>query len=389
MARIVVVGGGFAGYSALKTFREKRLTDSHEIVLIDPSPRFVYLPSLPYLLSGKKSIDDISEPFSTIARRLGFNYVRGAVYRVVTADKKVHLEDGSTIAYDYLLITAGARPEFYNIPGADKTYAAWRLGHYIKLAEALREANSAAVIGGGLTGVEVAGELAEKLGPGNITIIEKMERLVPFLNNRRASEKARLFLEEKGLNVVTGKGVTMVEGGKKVVLEGGERLEADLVVWTVGIRAVRIEFDKEPERAGRGWLKVDGQMRVIGLRDVYAAGDITAYKYNNGFSSKMAEEAILQGRVAALNIASKILGKGGGTEHKPIFTTERPKTLFSLGFNRGLLVWNRIVHFGRFPYTAKMTIEHIVMSDVKGRPLGSLLARLEVATIKLLNRVLG
>ncbi len=390
MAEIVIIGGGFAGYSALKTLHKLGVTDKHNVLLVDPSPKFVYLPSLPYLLTRKKREEEISEPFSRIAERLGAQYLKDAVASVDAEKHVIALGEGEEIGYDKLIVTAGAKPEYYGIKGAESALPAWRLGHYYRILEKIEEgAGSAIVVGGGLTGIEVAGELLEILGPGNVTLVEKMNLLLPALRHEKASRLAREFLEEKGVRIILGRGVAEVEKGRRVILEDGETLEADLVVWTVGIRAMEIPFTPPPQRSRRGWLLVDEFMRVRGLRDVYAAGDIASVKVDDAYACKMAEEAILQGRVAARNVAAEISGEKPVAVHRPIFRSDRARTLFSMGFNRGVMVWDKIVHRGRLPFTAKMLIEKVVMSDIKGRPLGGVLSELEILFIKTLDKVLG
>ncbi len=390
MARIVVVGGGFAGYSALKTLHKRGVTERHEVVLVDPSTHFVYLPSLPYLLTRKKSIDDITASLGDIARRLGATHVRDAVTHVDAESRRLHLESGEALSYDKLIICAGAQPEYYGVPGAETALPAWRLPHYLRIMDRLeRGAGRIIVVGGGLTGVEVAGELLERLGPGNVTIIERMDHLLPFLNSRKASEIAWKFLHGKGLEIVLGAGVSSVEDGRGVVLDDGRRLEGDAVIWTVGIRASSISIEPEPQRKGRGWLEVDDYLRVQGVKDIYAAGDASLFSVDGAYACKMAEEALLQGRTAAVNVALEIAGAKPAERHTPLFRTDRSRTLLSIGFNKGIAVWDSIVFSGGLPYTAKMLIESAVMRDVKGRMLGDLLTGMEVAFIKTLNLLTG
>ncbi len=388
MARIVVVGGGFAGYSAIKTLYKHRIPEKHEVILIDPSPHFVYLPSLPYLITGKKTVEDLTVSFKDITGRLSVEYIRGAAKSIDAESKEVLLEGGETISYDKLILCAGAQPEYYGVPGAETAIPAWRLSHYLRILERLKQgARKIIVVGGGLTGVEVAGELLERLGPGNITLVEKMDHLLPFLHNEKVSRIAENYLRDKGLNIILGSGVAGVEDGKIVRLEDGSLLEGDAAIWTVGIRASSLEIKPEPQRKGRGWLEVDEYMRVKGVEDIYAAGDTALFSVDGAYACKMAEEAILQGKTAAHNVALELNGLKPQKRHQPIFRSDKSRTLLSMGFDNGIAVWDRIVFSGRLPYTAKMLIETVVMRDIRGKPLGGTLSSLEVLFIKTLNKI--
>jgi NADH dehydrogenase len=388
MARVVVLGGGFGGFYALKTLSSE-LKGEHELILVDRSERFVYLPSLPYLISRKKSVEDLTERYESIAKRYGARFVRGEAARVDLDARRIELRDGRVLDYDFLIIAAGATTEYYGIPGAEKAYPAWRLEDYGRMIEELRklgEPKNVCVVGGGLTGLEVAGELLEVLGPGRVTIVEKMQMLMPTLNNQRAAEIAERFLESKGARIVKGNGVARVNENE-LHLERGDRISCDMVIWAVGVRASPVEIQGRVERVGRGgWLRVKQNLQLTSYENVYAIGDINHFAVDSDCAMKMAEEAILQGKTAARNIAMQLRGGEPFLVHRPIFLNSRPKSLISLGFDRAILVWERRVSFGRTPYLTKMLIEAAVMRDVKGKVAGGLLTSLESSVLKTISR---
>jgi NADH dehydrogenase len=388
MARVVVLGGGFGGFYALKTLSSE-LRGEHELILVDRSERFVYLPSLPYLISRKKSVEDLTERYESIAKRYGARFVKGEAARVDLDARRIELRDGRVLDYDFLIIAAGATTEYYGIPGAEKACPAWRLEDYGRMIEELRklgEPKNVCVVGGGLTGLEVAGELLEVLGPGRVTIVEKMQMLMPTLNNQRAAEIAERFLESKGARIVKGNGVARVDENE-LHLERGDRISCDMVIWAVGVRASPVEIQGRVERVGRGgWLRVKQNLQLTSYENVYAIGDINHFAVDSDCAMKMAEEAILQGKTAARNIAMQLRGEKPFLVHRPIFLNSRPKSLVSLGFDRAILVWERRVSFGRTPYLTKMFIEAAVMRDVKGKVAGGLLTSLESSVLKTISR---
>jgi len=388
MMRIVVLGGGFGGFYALKTLSSE-LRGEHDVILVDRSDRFVYLPSLPYLISRKKSVKDLTESYESIAKRYGAKFVRGEAARVDLDARKVELRDGRELEYDYLIIAAGATTEYYGIPGAEKACPAWRLEDYNRMLEELMklgEPKNVCVVGGGLTGLEVAGELLEVLGPGKVVVVEKMQMLIPTLSNRRAAEIAEKFLASKGAKIIKGNGVVRVDENE-LHLERGDKISCDMIVWTVGVRAAPIEIQGRVEQVGRGkWLRVRPNLQLANYENAYAIGDINHFAIDSDCAMKMAEEAILQGKLAAKNIALQLRGEKPSLVHKPIFLVSKPKSLISLGFDRAILVWEGRVSFGRTPYLTKMFIEAAVMRDIKGKVAGSLLTSLESSVLKTISR---
>uniref|UniRef100_A0A7C1T6S7 FAD/NAD(P)-binding domain-containing protein n=1 Tax=Thermofilum pendens TaxID=2269 RepID=A0A7C1T6S7_THEPE len=388
MARVIVLGGGFGGFYALKTLSSE-LGGEHEVILVDRNERFVYLPSLPYLISRKKGVEDLTERYVFIARRYGARFVKGEVARVDPDARRVELSDGRELEYDYLIIAAGATTEYYDIPGADKACPAWRLEDYSRMLEELRrlgEPRNVCIVGGGLTGLEVAGEMLEVLGPGRVTIVEKMRMLIPTLNNPRAAEVAERFLKAKGARIVKGDGVVRVNENE-LHLESGEKISCDMIVWAVGVRASPIEIQGRVEQVGRGrWLRVKPNLQLTNYENVYAIGDINHFAVDSDCAMKMAEEAILQGKLAARNIALQLKREKPLLAHKPIFLSSKPKSLISLGFDRAILVWEKRVAFGRTPYLTKMFIEAAVMRDIKGKVAGGLLTSLESSVLKTISR---
>lgn len=385
--KIVVVGGGFGGFYAIKTLKQSEESNSFEVTLIDKNDRFVYLPSLPYLLSGKKTIEDITEPFERISRRLGITFIKGEVEGVSLKNKQVLIKGDGAVEFDYLILSAGAQIEYYGIPGAEKTVPSWRLEDYLELKKLVERnpGEPVCIAGGGLTGVEVAGELAEKLGSNKVILVEKMPHLLPTLNNPKASEVVENFLRASGVKVIKGDGVRQVNDGK-LILESGSSLDCAVIVWALGIRANNINFDTPVEVKGRGWLVVNSKLQLKGFKDVYAVGDINHFDYGGDSAMKMAEEAILQGKTAAKNILRQLNGKDPVYEHKPIFLASKPKTLCSVGFNKAIMVWENKILFGRTPYISKMFIESIVMRDVKGKIGGGVATTLESKILRALSR---
>jgi len=238
-----------------------------------------------------------------------------------------------------------------------------------------------------LTGVEIAGELVEVLGGENVVIIEKMPFLMPTLNKPKASEVIEKFMAQKGFKIVKGNGV--VEASRNhLKLEDSTVLNCDLVIWSVGVKAPTIFFDLPVKTVKRGWIVVKPNLQLQDYPNVYAVGDINHFALDSDCTIKMAEEAILQGKTAAKNIALQLEGKNPIHTHKPIFLSSKPKSLVSVGFNTALMIWENKLLFGKMPYVSKMFIENIVR-DIKSKIGGGTAAKLESILLRILSRILS
>jgi len=389
MKRIVIVGGGFAGVAAVRAAHGLGLTGKHEVLLVDKKGVFEYLPSLPYLLSGKKSAKDVSEPLGPFAERHGVVLAKDEVVEVDPTSNTLRLAREGSLDYDYLVLALGGDVEYFGIKGHEYALPAYRLDDYLRIKRALsvirENGEKVVVVGGGLTGVEVAGEIAEALGYGRVVLIEKLNELLPLLRNPKASSMVKELLEKIGVNVITGIGVEEIRRDG-VVLENGDYIGAGVVIWSAGIRAARIGFRGELPTKGRGWVLVDRTLRVRGYDNVYAPGDINCFEEDGVYAMKMAEEAMLQAEVSVVNIARSMEGRKL-VEHKAIFTTACPKTLASAG-NVGVMVWGEKVTVGKFPLTVKFVLEKIMMSTVRGTPGAGAFLKAESFMLKTLNKVL-
>jgi NADH dehydrogenase FAD-containing subunit len=349
---------------------------------------FAYLPSLPYLLSKKKTVEDLTEPFEKITKRLGAKFIQGEFAGVSIRESTVVLGNGDRVPYDYLIIAVGATTEYYNIPGAEQTLPSWRLEDYLRIQEELKKHGDkcrACIAGGGLTGVEVAGELAEVLGGENVTIVEKMPYLMPTLNRPRASEIIEKFLSQKGVRIIKGNGVVEASSSH-LKLEDSTTLDCDLVIWSLGVKAPSIAFDQPVKTVKRGWIAVKPNLQLQDYTNIYAVGDINHFALDSDYAMKMAEEAILQGKTAAKNIAQQLEGKDPTYTHQPIFLASKPKSLVSVGYNTALMVWENRLLFGKMPYISKMLIETVVMRDIKGKIGGGTATKLESTLLRTISR---
>lgn len=348
VARIVVVGSGFAGVEAVRKLHKLGLCDGNECVWVTANSKLVFLPLLPALVSRRYRPEDVEWSVRGYAGRLGVELVAKRVAAMEPG--RMRLEDGEVLEFDYAVVAAGARPAFYGVPGAEElsvtvygTGEAWRLGEMIEQGRV----GSMVVVGAGFVGVEVAAEalwLARRLGRElRVTLVDMLEEPLQLLGNKKASKLTREVLEELGARFEMGRPVTRVyEGG--VELKDGTRVEGDVVVWSAGLRGPGIEAPKEALARG-GFLQVDEYLRVQGLGGrVYAAGDAMAFRRGDCISLKMAREALRSASRAVENIAARLRGRSE-QPYKPLITSCRPMAGVGLGPDRGVLILGKKLAF--------------------------------------------
>ncbi|MCD6387368.1 MAG: FAD-dependent oxidoreductase, partial [Methanophagales archaeon] len=190
--RAVILGCGFAGLSVASALSAK--SRGVEILMIDRRERFEYLPSLPEILSGKVSADEITGSLREFATKIGAEFLQREVKSVDFKAKEVVARSSNSseerIPYDFLVVAVGAELAFFGIQGAEEhALSVYSLNATLKTRKRLEEAVQkegvkCVVVGAGLTGVEVAGELVDFFsGRGceasRVLLVEMAQRILP------------------------------------------------------------------------------------------------------------------------------------------------------------------------------------------------------------------
>ena len=327
--RIVIVGGGFGG---LKLANELRKTGM-QVVLVDKNNFHQFPPLIYQVASSGIEPSSISFPFRKIFRKRKNFYFRMAEARSIFPNRKILQTSIGKIEYDYLVLAAGTTTNFFGNKHLEEEAMPMKtLPEAMGLRNALlsnlersitcateqerNELQNIVIVGGGATGVEIAGVLSEMkryVLPAdypdmdssqlNIFLIEAAGRLLGGMSPE-SSAAAEQFLRNMGVKVCLHKKVTDYRD-HKVIFEDGMEIPTCTFIWVSGVRAVSIG-NIPSECIGRGGrLKVDAYNRVEGLPDVFAIGDqciMTADKdYPNGHP-QLAQVAIQQGRLLAANL---------------------------------------------------------------------------------------
>jgi NADH dehydrogenase len=337
--RVVIVGGGFAGFHAARELA-RRLRNTADIVLINPTDYFLYLPLLPMVAAGILDPRLVSVPLATGCP--GVRMILGAVDRIDPDRRQVQLLDPEggrrSLTYDRLLLTVGSVNKLLPVPGvaehahgfrniAEALYLRDHLVRQIELADATDDpAEQAArctfvVVGAGYTGTTVVAHsqlFTEQLARRHAglrgrrprwLLLDVVPRVLPELD-RRLSAAAHQTLTRRGVEVRTGTSVREATD-EGVVLSDGRFVPTRTLVWCAGVRP-----DPLVEGLGlpavKGRLVVDEYLTVPGHPEIFACGDAAAVPdvtRPGSLTAMTAQHAVRQGRSAAHNIAAS-LGRG-------------------------------------------------------------------------------
>jgi NADH:quinone reductase (non-electrogenic) len=294
--RVVIVGAGFGGLSAAKALA----TAPFDVTIIDRHNYHLFQPLLYQVATAALSPAEIASPIRGILRHQKNATVVLAKVSGVDVVRSEVLAEGRRIPFDDLIIATGAEHAYFghdwasHAPGLktidDATYLRRRTLLAFERAEAetdpdeRRRLLNFVVVGGGPTGVEMAGAIAElakralasdfrSIDPrlARVILIEAAPRLLtPF--DPALSEKAKRSLEQLGVEVRLGAGVTDCDGGK--VLIGDERIETRTIMWAAGVKASPAAEWLAAESDGAGRIKVNSDLTVPGQPNIFAIGDV-------------------------------------------------------------------------------------------------------------------
>ncbi|QHS57945.1 NAD(P)/FAD-dependent oxidoreductase [Mucilaginibacter sp. 14171R-50] len=334
--KIVVIGGGFAGVNFAQDVAKNK---SYQVTLVDKN-NYNYFPPLLYQVSTSfLEPSSISYPFRKLFRKDNIRFRMGEPVKVDPDTKTVYLKDGE-LTYDYLVFAAGAKTNFFgNQNIAQNAIPMKTIDDGLRMRNALLQTLERATItkdaaerkrlltivvaGGGPTGVEVSGMLAEMRKyifakdypelinqPGGIYIVDGGTALLGAMSEK-THQDAYKVLTRLGVRVKLNLHVNDYLDGK-ITLSNGEVIEAGTLIWAAGITANT--FDGIPANSlGVGKRMItDEYNQVTGLRDVYAIGDASIQTTDEAYPKghpQIAQVAIQQGRTLAANFIAIAKGK--------------------------------------------------------------------------------
>lgn len=336
--KIVILGAGFGGIYTYLHLRKNLKPSEVEITIVNRTNHFLFTPMLHEVATGGLGHHQIVESLREIIYNTDTELFVSEIDSVDLKKQKVYTSLGD-IDYDYLVIATGATSNFFNIPGAEEnSFALKNLYESIKLRnffidnfekaskiESSKERQkllSFAIIGGGATGVEVAGETADfiyktfckyycqNLEPQdvNIYLINRGPELLPQFNPY-LRKKALKSLKKKRVQVLLNSTVTEI-GEDHIQIKDGQKMDISNIIWTAGVKAHPPKILQETETDQWGRLKVDNYLHLKGDDNVFALGDVACSYKNNGDPLPMlAQVAVQEAKTVGENIAYSIKGK--------------------------------------------------------------------------------
>lgn len=335
--RVVIVGSGFGGLWAARTLAN---TDT-EVLLLDRNNYHTFLALLYQVGAAELYAEDIVYPIRSILwRRRNVKFIMANVVGV-DLDSQVVATTGEDISYDYLVLATGSVSNFYNIPGAEEnSFSLKTLEHGVAIRNHIiccferasheddpsfqKRLLTFTIIGGGATGVEYAGALAELIQKplrkdyptvdfNNVKIIllEGSDRLLPGMTDKGADYTAKR-LKNMGVEVRFNARVERIEPDA-VYLKDGQLIPTETAVWTAGVRGHQLAEECGLPLSRDKRVLVEPTLQVPGYPNVYVLGDL-AYivETDKGATQPLpyvAQVAIQTGKAAARNILNQIKGE--------------------------------------------------------------------------------
>lgn len=390
--RVVIVGGGLGGLR----LAEDLYGSGMQVVLIDKNNFHQFPPLIYQIASAGIDPSSISFPFRQIFRKRKDFYFRMAEARMVDTEKKILQTSIGKIDYDYLVLAAGATTNFFG----NKNIEEWAIPmktvpEAMGLRNALlsnferaltcateeerQELLNVVIVGGGATGVEIAGALAEMRryvipydypdmdsSLMHIYLIEAGDRLLAGLS-QESSQKAYEFLKSMGVDIQFGKMVTDYRD-HKVVMKDGTEIPTRTFLWVSGIRANAMPGIDE-SHMGRGFrFKVDEYNRIPGLNDVFAIGDqclqTSDAAYPNGHP-QVAQVAIQQAKNLAKNL--KLINQGADSSELTAFHYKNLGSMATIGRNKAVVEIGKFRSQGFFAWVLWLVVHLRSILGVKNK----------------------
>jgi len=389
--RVVIVGGGFGGLAAAKALRK---TDA-QVVLVDRQNHHLFQPLLYQVATSVLSPGQIASPIRGILRnQRNTTVILGEVTGVDTDRRRVFVDsidrEGVALEYDYLVLATGASHSYFGhdefarfAPGLKSLADAVSIRNQILRAFEQAEAEedpkrhrdllTFVLVGGGPTGVEMAGALAilvrstlqsefRRIDPSlaRIILVDMAPRVLgPFAESLSAAARTRL--DELGVEVRLGHGVELIDADGVIV--GGERIASKTVIWTAGVAPSPAgKWLKAPtDRAGR--VRVQPDLSVPGHPEILVVGDTASLDQDGRPLAGVAQVAMQQGRYAGTLIDRRI----GGKSARPPFRYFDKGTLAVVGRGFAVLQTGRLRLSGFLAWLvwAAVHLEFLAQSNLR------------------------
>jgi NADH dehydrogenase len=384
--RVIVVGGGFAGVACARALAKH---PDVEVTLIDKNDYHQFQPLLYQVATSMLAAGDIAYPLRRIAAEYdGFVAKRGEVTSIDPAAKTVTTDTGETYAADYIVLAAGSQPNFFKTPGAEHAFPLYSLDDAnslrTRIVQAFEEADrdpdridegavDFVIVGGGPTGVEVAGALSEMI---NTTMVHEFPALAPrarvhIVNHGDSllamfADKGHAYtarvLEKDKVDLRMGIGVTEIGPGH-VTLSDGSAIKTRCVVWGGGLMAAPVASASGLPQGRGGRIDVGPDFFVPGWAGVLAIGDIANIPEKGDKTYPQLGSVALQSGSAA---AKTILADRQGQQPKP-FSYFDKGTMAMIGRGAAIAQVKGVELHGKLAFAAWLGVHAALMTGGSNR----------------------
>jgi NADH dehydrogenase FAD-containing subunit len=336
--KLVIIGGGFAGAKIAK-----KLQDKFDVTLIDKKDYFEFTPGILRTIVYPEHANKIEVKHDEYFKKGKF--VMGCVSKI--RGNNVILKDHiKEIKFDYLVIASGSRYES-PIKDDENIIISSRSKELQKYHEKLSKSKEIIIIGGGIVGIELAGELVGKYKDKKIIIVHSKKVLISR-NNKKSQEYAKKKLQSRGVEIIFDDRVKK-KIGKKVITEKGKEILCDLAIVCTGIKPNSEFIDNKYKE--KGFVKVNEFLQFEGKKNVFVCGDVAG----------VVEEKVAQGAEKQADIViNNILSQDKGKELKKYKSGRKPMVI-SLGMYDGIFEYKNFVITGFIPAFMKWAIEKKTM----------------------------
>jgi len=385
---VLVVGAGFGGLEAARALARD---SGVRVTVVDQRNHHLFQPLLYQVATAGLNPADIAVPIRAQFSRAPNAEVRlGRVGSVDLGRKRISLEDGTQLGWDFLVLAGGAQHSYFGHPGWEafapglktleqateirrRLLSAFESAEHEQDPAAQRRLLTFVIVGGGPTGVELAGAIADisrtvlvrdfrKIDPASarVLLLEAGPRILPAFAeelSRRAAEDLR----ELGVEVRTGSAVTGIDALGVTI--GGERIEAKSIFWAAGVQASSLSrsLGVELDRAGR--VMVDADLSIPGHPDAFVIGDMAHLdEPGRGLVPGLAPAAIQEGKAAARNILASI----GGRPRRP-FRYRDKGMMATIGKHKAIAQTGPIRLTGYLAWLAWLFIHILYLIGFKNR----------------------
>ena len=324
--KVLIIGGGFAGLTAMHALARSGAA----VTLVDRNVYSTFQPLLYEVATAGLTAADVAYPLWSATFRLGAHYRKGELASLDLDRRVATLDTGEELSYDYLIIATGVSAAFFGVPGAaEHALSLYTRRDAVTLRNALMDALESrnegltdpdvdiTVVGGGATGVELAGALAELRNFALAAVYPNIDRsmfhvrliemgtalLAPY--NRKLRDYTRQQLVNRGVEVMLGTAIKEVRADSVLLADGSER-RSDITVWAAGVAGPDAGWTRALPRGKGGRIEVGADLRVIGQDRVFAAGDIAINSAEP--VPQLAQPALQEGKHAGEQVARLLSG---------------------------------------------------------------------------------